>query len=402
MGEPGEQGDQGERGEDREADDGDAGGDGEDVAGVVERVADAPAAAARIVGGAGLDPHRDVGEVGAALQVLELGAQAGAVAALCAQLGFDRFALGFGFGRGELVEQAVDPRASSPASRSPVATVGAVMSSVASWRERTSAIAEKAASASPSLALGISRSKRAPASPALPSRMEERRTIPSCGVDRFEDLGRVVGDVGRRGAEDDLGGAFDVAVLGAGGVSGQLALTRAPDRAVEVLEPSADVRARTAADVAAPRTGCRCRPSARARRVRWSGLALLGLRLPGGLRESQSLAVPRSALGAALADRRSTQSRSRSPATARRRREQQRAAARSRAGAQRATPAATASAAGSPRRRARRARRRSRAAASAAALAARRRARSSLERLHRRPPSAWSRLGAAWCRRSTR
>ena len=38
--------------------------------------------------------------------------------------------------------------------------------------------------------------------------------MPSCGVDRFEDLGGVVADSAGVGAEDDLGGAFDVAVAG--------------------------------------------------------------------------------------------------------------------------------------------------------------------------------------------
>ncbi len=67
------------------------------------------AAFVRGLGGvAGLDADEDAGVVGTPLKVLELDAEAGAVAALLRQLGFDRFALGFGFGAGELVEEAVD------------------------------------------------------------------------------------------------------------------------------------------------------------------------------------------------------------------------------------------------------------------------------------------------------
>ena len=62
-------------------------------------------------------------------------------------------------------------------SSSPI--VGAVTSTEASERELTGPISEKAASASSSLALGISRSKEATASPLPRVRTEELRTIPS-------------------------------------------------------------------------------------------------------------------------------------------------------------------------------------------------------------------------------
>jgi hypothetical protein len=64
-------------------------------------------------------------------------------------------------------------------SRSPRPTVFAVTSAVDSCRERTSAIEEKEASASPSLALGISSSNEAPASPSPPSSIADSSTIPS-------------------------------------------------------------------------------------------------------------------------------------------------------------------------------------------------------------------------------
>ena len=96
------------------------------------------------------------------VQLVQAGVQDSGVVALVAQADFDRFPFGFCFGRGQLGEKAVDLcRESRSSSSSP--TVGAVMSVVASCRVRTSSIAEKAASASPSLTLGISRSKWAPA-----------------------------------------------------------------------------------------------------------------------------------------------------------------------------------------------------------------------------------------------
>ena len=121
-----------------------AGGDGEDVAGVVEGVADAPAAAARCRGveRAGLDPQRDAGEVGAALAGAEsCERRRGGVAALGAQLGFDRCPARLRCRRRRAGPAGRRSCACESCSRSPAPTVGAVMSSVASWRERTSSIA---------------------------------------------------------------------------------------------------------------------------------------------------------------------------------------------------------------------------------------------------------------------
>ena len=167
--EPGEQEDHRERREKREPDDGDAGGDREDPPGVAEPVAHTPAAAfaGASRSGAGLDLQRDPGEVGAASQRRSRDLSAAAWPRSARKLGFHRGALPLGFRGGELVEKALDPGLGvlKPFARP---DVGAVMSWVASRRERTSPIAEKAARASPSLPLGISSSKLAPASPAAP------------------------------------------------------------------------------------------------------------------------------------------------------------------------------------------------------------------------------------------
>ena len=155
-GEPGEQGDQGERGEDREADHGDAGGDGEDVAGVVERVADRPSRRRRspAVAPAPVSIRSETRER------LARRSQARRAASAARRRGGARRAARLRprrarasvVGAGELRRAGRRSVARESCSRSPTPTVGAVMSSVASCRERTSAIAEKAASASPSLA----------------------------------------------------------------------------------------------------------------------------------------------------------------------------------------------------------------------------------------------------------
>jgi hypothetical protein len=112
VGEPGEEEEQGQRRDDGQADDGDAGGDGEDAPGVVETVVYSPgtAGASSARGLAGLDPERDAGEVGAAVQVREAGAKGGGMGSLGAELGFDRGALGVARRRSELGEQPIDLR----------------------------------------------------------------------------------------------------------------------------------------------------------------------------------------------------------------------------------------------------------------------------------------------------
>ena len=100
------------------------------------------------------------------------------------QLRFDDFALGVGFGGGELAEQALDARFARPAA------VRRGRSSARSRRRSTRAgehlgDSEKPASASLSFALGISRSKVAPLRP--PSLIEELQDDP---VGRYGRLQR--------------------------------------------------------------------------------------------------------------------------------------------------------------------------------------------------------------------
>ncbi len=148
--------------------------------------------------------------------------------ALRRQLRFHRFALGFGFRRFELGEEAVDPRLRVLQQLARRVTVGAVMSSVASCRERTSSIAESAASASLELGAGDQQFEASAGDAGFPLASGGAHDDAVVGVDRFEDRGRVVGDVGGGGPEDELGVPFDGAVAGV-------------ERGVESLDRAGDV-----------------------------------------------------------------------------------------------------------------------------------------------------------------
>jgi hypothetical protein len=144
--------------------------------------------------------------------VLALGAQAGAVAALLLQLGFDCFPRCFGFRRFELGEEAVDPRVGVLQEVADVDGGGGDVGSglvagadLVDRREGGEGIAEPGAGDQQLEAGG------GDAGLALAGGRADDDAV--VGVDCFEDLGRIVCDVDRGGAEDQLGGAFDCAVL---------------------------------------------------------------------------------------------------------------------------------------------------------------------------------------------
>ncbi len=148
--------------------------------------------------------------------VSETGAQGGGTGALCAELGFDRVALGIGRRRGELGEQPLDlrprvlqPFADTDRRRGDVLGRLVPRADLVDRGEGGEGVAELAAGdqqveAGACFARG-----------AVADRGAEDDAV-GC-VDGIEDLGGVAAHVGRVGAEDDLRRAFDVAMAGVGG-----------------------------------------------------------------------------------------------------------------------------------------------------------------------------------------
>ena len=209
-------------------------------------------------------------------------------------------------------------------------------------------------------------------------------------------------DLGGLGGEDELRRALDLAAAGLGGVgtgvgrgSGGVRRTALAERLAVPSSAELSAAALPAAGAAEPllgprRRSCGASPSCVRRRSR-TRLGIRGrlrLRLGLGDRDDGRGDHDRAATAKAAGGRQQAA-----------RREWRGAAPRRRA---RACPRG-ASGAGSRRRRGRPALRRTPAAGAGRSS---RSAAAELDivpkRLHRMPPSAWSSLGAAWCRRSTR
>ena len=145
VGEPDEQRDQRDRGEDREADDRDAGGDARGCGRRRGARRRRPSRRRRAMaeGVAGLDPQRDSREAGAVLEVVEQGARGARPRRRSARSWASTASRSASVSAPPSSLSSASIRALESCSSSPAPTVGAVMSVVPSWRERTSAISEK-------------------------------------------------------------------------------------------------------------------------------------------------------------------------------------------------------------------------------------------------------------------